>query len=112
MQVRAEDSQDVIYQLEYQKYLLSSCALSRLSYGLPGLCWVFSILFTASLFPLPLPCPCTTLFPSCDTAENGGFGVVVGFSAGTTIVTVVDPVGPVDPGLDDDDDPVDAFDCF
>ena len=44
----------------------------------PGLCcWAPSILFTASLFPLPLPDPCITVDPSFDTAEYGGFDVVV-----------------------------------
>ena len=65
------------------------------------------------MFPLPLPDPCITVDPSIDAAECAGFGVVVGFSAGTTIVTVVDPVDPVDPvaaGLDDDVDP-DGFDA-
>ena len=58
----------------------------------PGLCcWAPSILFTASLFPLPLPDPCITVDPSIDAAECGGFGVVVVGFAGTTIVTVAGP---------------------
>ena len=78
----------------------------------PGLCcWAFSTLFTASLFPLPVPDPCITVDPSVDTAECGGFGVVVVFSAGTTIVTVAGPfaVDTAGVGLDDDDPDPDGF---
>ena len=77
----------------------------------PGLCcWAFSTLFTASLFPLPVPDPCITVDPSIDAAECGGFGVVVGFSAGTTIVTVAGPFAVDTAGVGLDDDGPDGFD--
>ena len=77
----------------------------------PGLCcWTPSILFTTSLFPLLLPDPCITVDPSIDAAECDGFGVVVGFSAGTTIVTVAGPFAVDTAGVGLDDDGFDGFD--
>ena len=60
------------------------------------------------MFPLPVPDPCITIDPSIVAAECGGFGV--GFSAGTTIVTVAGPFAVDTAGVGLDDDGPDGFD--